>query len=51
MGRIFIVSYEVYGSIYHFRTTAENKRQAKKFCCNAMGCNYKDIVDVWEDKE
>lgn len=47
---IYVVSYDVYGSIYHYRTSTKTKAQAVKECCNAMGCKKADIVDVWKER-
>ena len=32
-----------------YRCSAKNKREAKVSCCNAMGCRWRDIVEVYEE--
>jgi hypothetical protein len=47
--KFYCVVYKVYGIIYRFRCNANTPRQAKKECCECMGVELKDIVDVYEE--
>lgn len=37
------------GMHYRYRCSAKNKREAQKFCREAMGVSYEQIVDVEEE--
>ena len=47
--KIFCVVYLVFGIHYRFRCRAKTAREAKKMCCDAMGCTRKDVVDAYEE--
>lgn len=45
----YCVVYVVCGIHYRFRVCAENKKQARKRCHDAMGVRYADITEVYEE--
>ena len=38
------------GMHYRYRCSAQNKKEARKMCHNAMGVRYKDITDIYEEE-
>lgn len=47
--KLYCVVYLVCGTHYRYRCSAQNKKEARKMCHDAMGCRYKDIVDIYEE--
>lgn len=47
--KFYVVVYLVEGIHYRYRCEAYNKRQACKMCCEYMGCDAEDIVDVYTE--
>ena len=47
--RDYCVVYVVCGIHYRYRCCADNKRQARRECHEAMGVKYADIVDCYEE--
>lgn len=50
MKRYVVVYLVASGMHYRFRCYADNKRQAKKYCREAMGVSSNDITDVYEEQ-
>ena len=45
----YCVVYIVFGIHYRYRCSAKNKREARKYCREAMGITDRQIVDVEEE--
>lgn len=44
-----VVYLNYYGIHCRYRCSAQNKREARIMCCNAMGCRWKDITEVYSE--
>lgn len=49
MKRYCVVYLSAAGLHCRYRCTARTKKDARIACCNAMGCRYKDITEVYEE--
>lgn len=47
--KIYFVVYMAYGIHFRYRCSAHNKREAKKLCKEYMGCESRDITDVYTE--
>lgn len=49
MKKYCVVYLSLGGMHYRFRCMADNKKEARKECHNALGVKYKDITDCYEE--
>lgn len=45
----YCVVYTAFGIHFRYRCSAHNKREARRLCKEYMGCENKDITDVYKE--
>lgn len=43
----YVVVYLIHGTHYRYRCTAKTAREAKKMCCEYMGCKASAIIEAY----